>query len=244
MKMAHELPGTTFSNIQERGNYKSEAKAVLTLRELEKWLTLAIGTYHGSVHSSLLETPAACWARSAQSSKLLTVRNEKAFLIDFLPVIRRGIRRTGFVIDHITYFADILKPWISQRQRMDRFIIRRDPRDLSRVWVLDPDSDCYLEIPYRSISNPSVTLWEHKKAIAKLRESGRIQVDEAALFRMIRQMREITETAAKERKRARRYQERRSHLDDERVPVKLAPPVDRPADYCSNVKPFDDIEQW
>ena len=54
MTMAHELPGTTFSNTQERGKYKSEANAILTLRELEKWLTLAIGTYqslkkHGSI---------------------------------------------------------------------------------------------------------------------------------------------------------------------------------------------------
>ncbi len=113
MKMVHELPGTTFSNTQERGKYDSEEKAILTLRELEKWLTLAIGTYHGSVHSSLLETPAACWTRSVQSCKLVTVTNEKAFLIDFLPVIRRDISRTGFVIEHISYYSDILKPWIS-----------------------------------------------------------------------------------------------------------------------------------
>jgi putative transposase len=243
MKMVHELPGTTFSNVQERGKYNSEAKAILTLRELEKWLTLAIGTYHGGVHSSLLETPAACWARSVQSYKLLTVANEKAFLIDFLPVIRRGIGRKGFVIDHINYYADILKPWISRREPQERFIIRRDPRDLSRVWVLDPESNCYLEITYRSISNPSVTLWEHKKAVEKLRASGRAQVDETAIFRMIGQMREITETAAKEKKRARRDKERRSHLNEGRKPVELTLPPDRPAEECQKVKAFE-FEQW
>ncbi|EFI86817.1 hypothetical protein HMPREF9551_04233, partial [Escherichia coli MS 196-1] len=54
MQMIHdELPGTTFSNPDQRGDYDSENKAALTLRELERWLTLAVGTYHGSVHNGL-----------------------------------------------------------------------------------------------------------------------------------------------------------------------------------------------
>ena len=110
--------------------------------------------------------------------------------------------------------------------------------------MLDPESQRYLEIPYRAISNPSVTLWEHKKALEKLKESGREKVDEAAIFRMNEQMREITETAAKEKKRARRDKERRNHLTNERTPVKLTPPPDPPAEECATVKPFDDLEQW
>lgn len=244
MAMAHQLPGTTFSNTQDRGKYNSEARAILTVRELERWLTLAIGMYHESVHSSLLESPAARWKSNIQSCKPFTVANEKAFLIDFLPVEKRGIGRYGFMLDHITYYADILKPWIARRKQLDRFVLRRDPRDISRVWVLDPESQRYLEIPYRAICNPPVTLWEQQKAVEKLRESGRAKVDEAAIFRMIGQMREITETAAKEKKRARRDKERRSHLEGERKPVKLTPPPDRPADECPKVKPFDDLEQW
>ncbi|MFA7340432.1 MAG: Mu transposase C-terminal domain-containing protein [Candidatus Obscuribacterales bacterium] len=243
MTMVHELPGTTFSNTEERGKYDSEARAILTLRELEKWLTLAIGTYHGTVHGSLLEPPAACWKKAVEGIKLFGVTSEKAFLIDFLPVIRRDIGRTGFLIDHISYYSDNLKPWISKRQRMEKFIIRRDPRDLSRVWVLDPESNRYLEIPYRSISNPAVTLWEHKKAVEKVRESGREEVDEAAIFRMVDKMREITETAAKERKRARRDSERSSHLPKNQKPIALIPPEDEPAKDQRKVKIFE-VEQW
>lgn len=50
-----------------------------------------------------------------------------AFLVDFLPVIRRALTRTGFVIDHVRYFSDALKPWIARRERLDRFVLRRDP---------------------------------------------------------------------------------------------------------------------
>jgi putative transposase len=243
MKMAHELPGTTFSNTQERGRYNSEGNAILTLQELEKWLTLAIGVYHETVHSELWEPPAACWKKSIESSKLFTVKNEKAFLIDFLPVIQRSISRTGFVVDHISYYADILKPWIANRHSLDRFVIRRDPRDISKVWVLDPASKQYFEIPYRSLANPAVTLWEHKRAVARLREKGQAQVNEAAIFRIIDSMREITETAAKERKRARLDKARRDHLGASPKRLELtAPDCVEPA--TQQAKPFDDIELW
>jgi putative transposase len=65
MQMIHdELPGTTFSNPGQRGEYDSEKMATLTLRELERWLALAVGTYHGSVHNGLLQPPAARWAEA------------------------------------------------------------------------------------------------------------------------------------------------------------------------------------
>jgi putative transposase len=45
MQQAHELPGTTFFNPGERGAYNADATAVLTLGELERWLTLAVASY-------------------------------------------------------------------------------------------------------------------------------------------------------------------------------------------------------
>jgi len=63
MQMIHdELPGTTFSNPGQRGEYDADKMAALTLRELERWLTLAVGTYHASVHNGLLQPPATRWA--------------------------------------------------------------------------------------------------------------------------------------------------------------------------------------
>jgi putative transposase len=110
------------------------------------------------------------------------------------------------------------------------------------VWVLDPASNRYIEIPYRSLSNPSVTLWEHRKAIEKLQKQGREQVNESAIFRMISKMREITEMAAKERKRARRDKTRRSHLAATKQMVHQCP--DNQNSESSHTKPFDDIEEW
>lgn len=53
MRMVHdELPGTTFSNPEQRGDTDPERTAVLTLRELERWLALAVGTNHCTVHGA------------------------------------------------------------------------------------------------------------------------------------------------------------------------------------------------
>jgi putative transposase len=97
------------------------------------------------------------------------VSNATAFLVDFLPVVRRALGRAGFVVDHVGYFSNALKPWIARRDRLDRFVIRRDPRDTSRIWVLDPGGEAYLEVPYRTLSHPPISVWEQKAATARLR---------------------------------------------------------------------------
>ena len=53
-KEIHSLPGTTFSNISDKGEYNSEAKAIMTIDECEKWITnLIVNIYHQKIHSKL-----------------------------------------------------------------------------------------------------------------------------------------------------------------------------------------------
>lgn len=256
MQQVHELPGTTFSNPVERGRYDSDRMAMLTLRELEKWLTLAVAGYHGTIHRTLGQTPAGRWAEGVAATGVPAVAsNPTAFLVDFLPVIRRTLTRTGFVVDHVHYFSNALKPWISRRDTLGPFLIRRDPRDISRIWVLEPDGHAYLEVPYRTMANPAVSLWEHRHALARLHDRGIAQVDEAALFRMIEQMREIAGTATKTTKRMRRDTERRkiAAYATEKPAKSPGPPMppQSPGDQlpdgeqaAAQVSRFDQIEQW
>jgi putative transposase len=91
--------------------------AALTLRELERWL---VGGRHLSRLRAQRPAPAAGRAlgRSVVGGVPPVVTRPAAFLVDFLPVIRRTLTRTGFVIDHIHYYADALKPWIARRDRL------------------------------------------------------------------------------------------------------------------------------
>lgn len=247
MQKIHGLPGTTFSNPTQKGDYDSEAKAALTLNELERWLALAVSHYHGSIHHGLNQTPASRWLEGiVQFGNVPTITKPRAFLVDFLPVLRRQINRTGFLVDHIAYYSDVLKPWIANRNQLQKFIIRRNPLDLSRIWVLDPESKQYIEIPYRIISRPSLTLWEHKQAMEKLRAKGRSQVDETMLFNMISQMREITKTAQSSTRKARRNQQRLSQIAQQPfIPEKADFKIEPPANITTEAaRPFDQIEEW
>jgi len=89
--------------------YDSDGKAVLTVVELHAWLALAVACYHGQVHEGLGRTPAGVWAEKVtEHGTPVTVTSETAFLVDFLPVIRRSWSRTGFLIDHVQYYCDAL----------------------------------------------------------------------------------------------------------------------------------------
>jgi len=193
------------------------------------------------------------WAAGVEEQAPPMVTDSAAFLVDFLPVMRRKLTRSGFVIDHVHYFCNGLKPWIARRVQMERFVIRRDPRDISRIWVLDPDDGSYMPVPYRTLSYPAVSVWEHRAAIERLHAEGRAQVDEDALFRMVEKMRTITETASTTTRKARRNAERRKHsgTTGETENSTMLPPDERPPDEGNNkttpeqsMTPFEVIEQW
>ena len=241
MDLVHQLPGTTFSNIQDRGTYDAEGMAALTLAELEAWLALAIaGKYHQDIHATLLQSPLQRFATGLHESPV-PLRDPKAFLIDFLPLFRRRIQRRGFVLDHIAYFAPALRPWIAARQTTPPFLIRRDPRDLSRIWVLEPGAQFYIEVPYLTMQHPAITLWEHRQAMARLKEQGRATYDEHAIFRTITAMRGLAETARHQTKATRRMQARRARLPSAPAPHVTPPPaVD---DASVPIQPFE-VEEW
>ena len=101
MGAVHLLPGTTFSNSTEKADYPSESAALLTLSELERWLTLQIaGVYHHSVHSALHCPPIDAWqdglARRSNASRLPS--DHEQFFRDFLPGELRLVRRDGIPV--------------------------------------------------------------------------------------------------------------------------------------------------
>ena len=81
-----------------------------------------------------------------------------------------------------------------------------------------------------------------------MRTQGRAQVDEAALFRMVEQMRAITDAAAASTRKARRNATRRATVPARPAAALPDPPADPPATADAGAEeaadPFDVIEQW
>ena len=247
MQLVHELPGTTFSNPMERGEYDSDRMACLTLEELEHWMAVAItGIYHQRPHRGLGgESPLSRYQqgmaeRMSAGDLPSTIKNPRAFLIDFLPIFRRSIQRNGITIDHITYFSPALRPWITRCDSQTSVLVRRDPRDISRIYLFDQDSEEYLEVPYRDLSRPSVTAWEHRLAVRRHRELRQTEIDETSLFRAVIELRAIEHKAATSTRTARRNQTRRQ--SQETLAIRNAAPAANESGQMP--QPFSEIEAW
>ena len=210
MGAVHLLPGSHFSNIFERGDLDAEAEAVMTLEELETWLTLEItGSYHVRVHSALETTPTAAWAAHTDEARLRMPADLRQFLVDFLPSEQRVLQRDGFHLFHIRYWSDELR-WLMGRESR-KYTLKYDPRDLSRIFVLTGDG--IIEARPADLTRPAITLWEHRAARRALREKGRRLVDEELIFRTIEAQRDLVDSAERQTKAIRRHQARRAHLD-------------------------------
>src|SRR5208283_4875157 len=202
MGRVHALPGTTFSDVAARGDYASEARAILTFREFERILAMEVlGPYHNEVHQGLGRTPAAAWTEGVSGMTLRAPVDPDGLLLDFLPFEERVVRRDGVRLFNVLYQDGALAHIVNAGGGKLR--VKYDPRDLSAVFVELPEGD-HVRVPYADIGRPAVTLWEHREASKRLHEEGRRSVDEHAIFAAIEEQRHVLEEAYGRSKAARR----------------------------------------
>lgn len=197
MRKVHTLPGTTFSNPQQRGAYDSEKMAALTLREFEQWLTTyIIEIYHRSVHSTTHQMPYERFRDGIlgtpdQPGTGMPERiyDEKQVRLDFMPAIRRTVQQSGVLIDHVHYYADVLRNYVGRLEpggkknagkQMHTF--KRDPRDISVLYFLEPETNIYHRIPYKNTSRPKISVWEFRAAVRYVKQQGIKNLDEDKIF--------------------------------------------------------------
>ena len=202
MRRIHGMPGTTYSNPTERGKYPSEARATMTMAELERWMALEIGgRYHQRVHRGVHAVPAQLWAQAFRRKPPVAVGDPARFVIDFLPADTRRVGRNGFQINRIRYWDPILSRVFPPSARV---LVRHDPRDLSRVFVPSPTNAEYLAIPYADLRRPPITLAELERARTQLSTKGQSQPSEDLIFATTEAQRRIERESAKRSRRARR----------------------------------------
>ena len=247
MGAVHLLPGTTFSDIGERGSYDPAAHATMTMDELERWMALEITRYHADRHATLGIPPLEAW-REASARRVMPLRHPHdlaGFMVDFLPSVDRLVRRDGIHLFGLRYWDDVLSIWAG---RLDRPLpVAYDPRDLSRVFVRAPDGTRW-PIRFADLRRPPITLGEHRRARAVLRERGLALVDEQLIFETIEAQRALVEEAAVRTKAARQLVEKRERALSASTPNRRAPtdPAqtedDRAIDWSK--VPVYDVEEW
>ena len=201
MGAVHILPGTTFSNIKLKENYDAQGRAIFTLRELEAWIAIEIaGKYHHRIHSALLRPPIARWRDLQGEVNFDLPPDRMAFWTSFLPERRRRLLKDGIHLEKIRYWSDALARDVGRGAEVT---IKYDPRDLSRIFVRQPDGH-FIEARYRNLAFPHASWWEWKHAKDRLRKQGKRDLSEETIFSSIAQQRRIEDIAAVESASARR----------------------------------------
>lgn len=213
MGKLHLLPGTTFSNEQELGEYDSKRHAALTLRELERYIALDIvGSYHQSIHSSLGRPPLAVWRDHEGEIPLRLPQDRMRFWLTFLPEQERTLRPTGIHLFGLRYWSAALSADVGRSDR--RLLVKYDPRDMARVFVRRPSGN-FVEARYADVTLPSITLHEAVTARRTLLAKGRREVDTRAIVRTAIAQRELIEAATRKTAAARRGKaSSKSKVDD------------------------------
>ncbi len=267
MNEIHTLPGTTFSNIQKRGEYVSEKKSIFTLKELEKWFAnYIINQYHKQIHSGIRMTPEKKYELGIFGDKdnpgrglPEKISNEDYFKISLLPTVERTIQQFGVKIDNIVYYSDILRRWIKSKDEDNnakKFIFKRDPRDISVIWFYDPTIKNYFEVHYRNISYPPISIWDLRNIRKYLDDKHQKDYDETIIFKTYYKLQEIQKEAALKTKTIRREQAAKKIRKDKKefddIKIKSKKQIST-EDHISNetstfddlfkdIKPFDEIE--
>jgi len=168
VRAAHELPGATFTNPKQRGNYNSEAAAILTLDELERWLSeYIVCVYHTRRHRELARHrcsagPRASSATSSMSDAAHLIVRPTRSGFDWISshswsarINPTASRLTAFSITATCCGVFIGATSDGQKRH---FVFRRDPRDISVVHFRDPELCRYSRIPYRNTTNPPMSV--------------------------------------------------------------------------------------
>ena len=258
MHRAQTLPGTTFSNTEERGEYDSDGKALMTLKEFEQWFTTFVTkVYHHRPHRGIGRVPPIKlyeqFILGTDTKKGIglpePVVDEFKLRLDFMPFVERTIQEYGILVDNIHYYADVLRPWIHARDPNNlklkrKFIFVRDPRDIGELYFLDPDTKRYYAIPYRDVTRPRMSAWDLNAILKRMAAQPGLQVDEDTIFEGLEDMRRIEKNAAEKSRTVRRANQRRADWKKGSAASKPLPAeTPPPPKWEDDIQPFDDIEE-
>lgn len=184
------LPGKTGRSIADRGEYSSDERANLTFAALERCIALAIIDHNQTENARKLTVPRLEWERRLPPTDR-PIDDPDHVLLNFLPRTTRRISPQGVSLFAIDYFEQWLGPLVARRDRLAPLDLCYDPRDISRIYIADPDTRVWRPVRRRDGVTMPITLWQHEANRARKRESQRLPLQDKTLLR-----REIAATVA------------------------------------------------
>lgn len=165
--LIHSLPGTTFSNILDRGEYDSMHHACISLKAFWKLLHIfLLDVYAQKWHEGKHGIPYKCWQQnlelgfspvlhtSAEKTRILLMRSEE-----------RTIQRAGIQFEWLFYRSRDLMRLRSQLPDGTQVRFKYDPSDISAIYVTDPLTGQRIRVPVAHETRAyaqGLSLWKHR----------------------------------------------------------------------------------
>lgn len=204
----HALPGTTFSNPQERGGYNSADQACVYLSEVDKMLNIfLVDIYAERFHHGLNGIPARRWEEKVKAGFAPALPPSAEDLSILLGrTTTRVIHHYGIEFACLRYNCDDLLA-LRTRLKGQAAKIKYHPADLSCLYVFDPFEQQYLHVPALAQEyTQGLSLWKHR-VIRQTVLEAQDQVDLVALGHAKRKIQQIVDAG-----RQRKHQSTRTRI--------------------------------
>jgi len=201
----HTLPGTTFSNIAERGDYNSAKQACIYLSDVDKVLNIfVVDVYAQQFHRGLNGIPAHSWEKAIRSGFGPGLpHNTEELSILLGRTTTRVIQHYGIDFCSLRYNCDDLIT-LRTRLKREKAKIKYHPADLSYLYVYDSFEKEYIKVPALAQDyTQGLSLWKHQ-VIRQSVLAEQNHVDIVALGKARRKIQEIVDQGRQSKRTASR----------------------------------------
>ncbi|GGA94576.1 transposase [Brucella endophytica] len=234
-------PGSTGRSVADRDGYPAERRARLSFSDLERCVTLAVIDHNLQENAKTLKVSAKEWERHADSLASFD-DDPMRVLLAFMPRKERRISPQGVSMFAHDYYSPWLGSLVRQRDRLGKLEVRYDPRDISHVYVRDPETNKFRSVERRDGMLAPVTLWEHEADRTHRRaENMRSNVEKVALRRQIAEIASDRKPSKTELRNA----ARKTHAAKAPKPYdSMRPATLPPAEHPVRPKRHLPVEDW
>jgi putative transposase len=194
-KLLRHQPGTTFSNIFDRGDYDPKKNAVISLSTLIELIHIFIvDEYQQQIHEGIIDIPARKWKNlTALYPPLLPSRGTDLNIL-LGAIDYRTVSKKGIAWNNLQYNSDELGLLRRKLKKGQKVAFKYNPLDISIIYVADPENDQYITVPalWQEYA-AGLTLWQHKVIQRYNRIQMKQEYDFVAICRAKETIRQIVQ---------------------------------------------------
>ena len=182
-RLLHELPGTTFSNVIDRGEYDPQKHAAISIDALMEMAHLwIVDIYHQTIHRGIRDIPHHRWVESVKEWPPNLPPSSRDLNVLLGSTAERTITPAGIEFLTLRYNCEELALLRRNPEKVEKFLLRYDPQDLSAIYVHDPFNERDITVPALDQEyTKGLSEWQHDVIRRYARRELRERVDIEAL---------------------------------------------------------------